>query len=155
MNRGTPTGATYKLDEKLRALFKNRAGDEFVLSDVKIDGRLVTGTTRGGKQVALRFDRVPLRGSGTPPEPEGVRNQTGVTVLSTLGTNGAVPANYDFLARAATAVKRENHEPNAILYSTRTEETLALLKATDDQPLTRPQVLQSVRELSTNQIRTT
>lgn len=102
--------------------------------------------------LALELDRVALRGSGTSPEPRGVRNQTGVEVQTTLGANGATPTNYDFLVKAVTGVKRDNFSPNAVLYSTRTEETLALLKDSGGQPLERPAILGEVAELSTNQI---
>ena len=102
--------------------------------------------------LALELDRVALRGSGTPPEPRGVRNTAGVEVRADLGANGGTPANYDFLVKILAGVRRDNFDPNAVLYSARTEETLALLKATDNQPLQRPRMLDEVDELPTTQI---
>lgn len=41
--------------------------------------------------LALELDRVALRGTGTAPEPRGVKNQSGVTAQAVGGANGATP----------------------------------------------------------------
>lgn len=38
----------------MRALFKNRAGGEVVLTDVKFEGQIVTGTAQNGQRIVLR-----------------------------------------------------------------------------------------------------
>src|SRR5215218_5278143 len=63
-------------------------------------------------QLAVELDRAALRGTGTPPEPRGIVNQTGVT-LTTHGANGALITNYDFHLDAVGAVRAANFEPNA------------------------------------------
>jgi HK97 family phage major capsid protein len=81
-------------------------------------------------QMALELDRVALRGSGTPPEPQGVRNQTGVTVTS-HGANGtaiAVATAYDWHLDAKGVVLGNNFEPNAHIQAPRTSTSLAKLR---------------------------
>jgi HK97 family phage major capsid protein len=55
-------------------------------------------------QMAVELDRVALLGTGTPPEPRGVLNQTGVT-LTAHGANGSLITNYDLGA----ALLRDGH----------------------------------------------
>ncbi|HEV8425426.1 MAG TPA: phage major capsid protein [Actinomycetes bacterium] len=81
-------------------------------------------------QVALELDRVALRGSGTPPEPQGVRNQTGVTI-TTHGANGsliAVATAYDWHLDARGVVAGNNFEPNAHIQAPRTSTSLSKLR---------------------------
>jgi HK97 family phage major capsid protein len=81
-------------------------------------------------QVALELDRVALRGSGTPPEPQGVRNQTGVTI-TTHGANGALIATataYDWHLDARGVVTGNNFTPNAHIQAPRTSTSLSKLR---------------------------
>jgi HK97 family phage major capsid protein len=80
-------------------------------------------------QMALELDRVALRGTGTPPEPRGVLNQSGVTI-TTHGANGAAIANYDFWLDAKGAVAAANFEPNAHIQAPRSSTSLSKLKET-------------------------
>lgn len=104
-------------------------------------------------QVALEFDRVALRGTGTAPEPRGVRNQTGVT-LTSHGTDGALISTlgYDMLIDAQAAGRTLNFEPNAVITAPRTEQGLAKLKDTTNQYIQPPPGL--LPRLATNQIPT-
>ncbi|GAA2987605.1 phage major capsid protein [Streptomyces fulvorobeus] len=90
-------------------------------------------------QVALELDRVALRGTGTAPEPRGVRNQTGVTLIS-HGTNGETIANlgYDMLIDSQAAIRAQNFEPTAVIDSPRTEQGLAKLKDLNGQYIQPP-----------------
>jgi HK97 family phage major capsid protein len=99
--------------------------------------------------LALELDRAILRGSGTDPEPRGIRNQTGVNVLD-MGTDGSEPTDFDFLIDAMAAVWAENGEPNAAIYSARTATTLAKLKATDNQPLRQPEAVADLTKFVSN-----
>ncbi len=101
--------------------------------------------------LSLELDRVALRGTGTDPEPRGVRNQSGVEVQS-LGTNGATPTNWSPLVNAVAGVQADNIEPNAAIYSSRTAKTFASLTATDGQPLNPPVFLSGLRQLVSNQL---
>ncbi|MFF0104512.1 phage major capsid protein [Streptomyces hirsutus] len=102
-------------------------------------------------QVALELDRVALRGSGTAPEPRGVRNQTGVTLIA-HGANGDTIANlqYDMLIDAQAAVRAQNFEPNAVIDAPRTEQGLAKLKDLNGQYIQPPQGL--LPRYPTNQV---
>jgi HK97 family phage major capsid protein len=103
------------------------------------------------RALSLELDRVALRGSGTAPEPGGIRNQAGVEIQS-MGTNGATPSNWDTLVNAVAGVQADNIEPNAAIYSSRTAKGFALFKDTTGQPLAQPRILDGVRPLVTNQI---
>jgi HK97 family phage major capsid protein len=104
--------------------------------------------------LAGELDRVALIGTGTAPEPRGIRNQSGVTIQGPLGgANGSTPANYDFLIDAAGAVVAANFEVGALarVYHSRTAKTLWKLKeATTNAPLAVPSVVQGWREYLTN-----
>jgi HK97 family phage major capsid protein len=81
-------------------------------------------------QVALELDRVALRGSGTPPEPQGVRNQSGVTITS-HGANGSTittTSAYDWHLDAAGVVAGNNFTPNAHVQAPRTSVSLSKLR---------------------------
>ncbi|MFI8510481.1 phage major capsid protein [Streptomyces sp. NPDC085460] len=102
-------------------------------------------------QVALEFDRVALRGTGTAPEPRGVRNQTGVTI-TTHGANGDTIANlkYDMLIDAQATARSLNFEPTAVIDAPRTEQGLAKLKDTTGQYIQPPAGM--LPRYATNQI---
>jgi HK97 family phage major capsid protein len=99
---------------------------------------------------ALELDRVALRGTGTAPEPRGVVNQTGVE-LQSLGVNGATPT-MDNLITGVYGVRKDNHDPNAILWAARTGETYAKLKTTTNEPLPYPPEIADIPRLTTGQI---
>lgn len=101
---------------------------------------------------ALELDRAALRGSGTAPEPRGVRNSTGVTVTAFGGVNGAAPANHDLLVDAVQVVRGGNFEPNAVIYNPRTSTTMSKLKDTSNQPLAAPQVVADLDFLPTTTV---
>ena len=100
--------------------------------------------------LALELDRAALRGSGTPPEPEGILNQTGVTVTAGIGT----PADYSELSQAIQDVRALNHEPNAILFSARDAGHYDRLQDSTNQPMMPPPSVAAIRKLVTNQIPT-
>ncbi len=100
--------------------------------------------------LALELDRAALRGSGTPPEPLGIRNTTGVAIQS-LGANGAAPT-YAALSTAIQTVRAANFEPNAIIYSPRTAGTLDRLTDSTGQPLQPPPSVEAMPLFVTGQI---
>ncbi len=101
---------------------------------------------------ALTTDYAAMYGSGTDPEPRGVKNTTGITVQP-LGTgNGATPANYLFLVDAIGALQDANEDPNAVIMAPRTERTLAKLIDGMNQPMRAPQMVQDVPRYTTNQV---
>ncbi len=77
-------------------------------------------------QMAVELDRVALRGSGTPPEPLGIKGTSGVTT-TTHGTNGTA-ISYDFLLDAAGAVRAAGFEPDAHIVAPRSVTSLGKLK---------------------------
>lgn len=108
-------------------------------------------TNELAQSIGLAVDFAALRGAGTGNIPQGIRFQPGVEILS-LGANGAVPTNYDYLIDAVAGVQGDNFEPNAILYSARTAKTHAKMKDSTGQPLSRPPLVSDVQHIVTNQI---
>jgi HK97 family phage major capsid protein len=89
-------------------------------------------------QMAVELDRVALLGTGTPPEPRGVLNQTGVT-LTDHGAAGTAITNYDWWLDAIGAVRAAGFEPNAHIQAPRSSTSLSKLKeATTNAYLTPP-----------------
>jgi HK97 family phage major capsid protein len=78
-------------------------------------------------QMAVELDRVALLGSGTPPEPRGVLNQSGVT-LTAHGANGTAISNFDWWLDAIGAVRAAGFEPNAHIQAPRSSTSLSKLK---------------------------
>ena len=118
------------------------------------DGRDVENTVRNdlAAQVALELDRVMLRGSGTAPEPRGVRNQSGITVTAFGGANGAAPTNWDHYLDAIQVLRAANYEPTAVISAPRSEATLMKLKDSTGAYLPPPAGLPT--RLTTNQVPT-
>jgi HK97 family phage major capsid protein len=102
--------------------------------------------------LSLELDRACLRGSGVDPEPEGILNQSGVTITS-LGANGATPS-WDNLIDGVASVQANNIEPNAILWASRTGQTFAKFKDSQGRYLDPPSSLSDVQRLVTNQLPT-
>ena len=104
------------------------------------------------QQFALTLDQAALYGTGTAPEPRGVKNTAAVTKTS-LGANGATPT-FDALIDSVYRVKGANHEPGAMVYAPRTGQTFAKLKDTTGQYLSPPAALDGIQRLETNQVPT-
>jgi HK97 family phage major capsid protein len=101
--------------------------------------------------LGLQLDLAALRGSGTSNQPQGIRNQSGVTIQS-LGANGATPTNWDPLVDAVAGVEGRNITPDAAILAPRSEQTLAKLKDTTNQPLQPPDYVRRLPRLTSNQI---
>lgn len=100
---------------------------------------------------ALKLDYAALRGSGTPPEPRGVRNQTGVTLYAPAANGDAM--SYDLLLTLAKSVLQANAMPNAFVLTPGAEMTLASLKeATTNAYLQPPAALANVPRLTTTSL---
>lgn len=102
--------------------------------------------------IALELDRAALRGSGVSPEPLGLRGQPGVELRPMGGANGASPTAYSDLVRAVAALRGRNVSANAVIHSSRTAESYALLVDTLGQPLEAPAYLGGLQFLESNQI---
>jgi HK97 family phage major capsid protein len=101
---------------------------------------------------ALKIDAASLYGSGTDPEPRGVKNVTEVTKTS-MGTDGATP-DWDDLVDAVGRLRDANEEPTAQILADRTGRTLAKIKASDGSYVAPPTYLDGVQRLATSQVPT-
>jgi len=102
--------------------------------------------------LALEVDRVALLGSGTAPEPRGIKNVAGIGSIS-MGTNGAAITSYDELLDSWQTLADSNSEvPTAAIMAPRTQTTYGKLKDTTNQPLRKPDMIQDLPMLTTTQI---
>lgn len=88
------------------------------------------------RSIALRFDLAAFEGSGTPPEPRGLKNVSGISTVS-MGTNGGPLSNLDPFADALGLLEQENAEGTAIAMHPRSWKAVAKLKetSTSNKPL--------------------
>jgi HK97 family phage major capsid protein len=105
---------------------------------------------------ALEWDRVALRGTGTAPEPRGLRNTSGVTTTTLSPPNGASLTSYDWLLDAVQTIRASNFEPTGVLASPRTETALAKLRegGSTGMYLAPPSALANLPRLVSNQLPT-
>ncbi|MFE5793547.1 phage major capsid protein [Streptomyces sp. NPDC056503] len=120
-----------------------------VLEDVDNLDNIITNSV--AKAIALELDRVALRGTGTAPEPRGLRNTSGITVTDLGAAAGAAPT-WDNYVQAVGTVRGENFEPNAAIHNPRTETDLSLLKDSQGQYLQPPAALSALQQLTTTQV---
>jgi HK97 family phage major capsid protein len=126
-----------------------RASRQLLDDSLNIEDALENAFTQA---ISREVDRVALRGTGTSPEPRGVRTATGVTETS-MGTNGLALSNYDKVIDLLQALAEANGAPpTAAILSPRTAAATAKFKDTTNQPLRRPQALENVPFLSTTQV---
>jgi HK97 family phage major capsid protein len=104
------------------------------------------------KSLALALDYAALYGSGTAPQPRGVRNQSGVTVVD-LGTNGYTLVDYSKFSAAISTLMGANFQgPFSAIYSARTAGELDNLQDTLHQPLRQPDLVAAMRKFVSNQV---
>lgn len=148
------------------------ADSDMTLESVTFTAQTLTGIVRASREViedatgigtelesafadvvALALDRAALYGTGTAPEPRGVKNSTGITTQS-QGANGAALTNYDPFVDAIGTLRDNNEDATGIIYAPRTERAINKLKDTTNQPMRPPQVVEGVPRYATNQVPT-
>jgi HK97 family phage major capsid protein/HK97 family phage prohead protease len=94
------------------------------------------------RSFSVEVDRTCLAGSGTPPQPRGLRSTTNVNEVS-QGTNGAALTSYDPILDLLALLWADNvTDVTTAIMAPRTLATIAKFKeATTNAPLARPPVL--------------
>lgn len=101
---------------------------------------------------ARELDRAGLLGSGTAPEPRGIANTPGISLVAN-GVNGAALANYsNFFSGMNSILSLNAPTPTAAIMSPRSLTKLGGLIDTTNQPVTVPLMLQPMRMLTTTAI---
>jgi HK97 family phage major capsid protein/HK97 family phage prohead protease len=124
-----------------------RVSRELLEDSVNIAEMLETSLVRS---FAVEVDRVALHGTGTAPQPRGLRNIANVNQVS-QGTNGAALTNYDPLLDALALLWGVNvTDVTVAIMAPRTLATISKFKeATTNAPLARPAVLSDWQFLTT------
>lgn len=105
-----------------------------------------------GQALAKELDRAGLLGSGSAPEPRGLKNTVGIQTV-TNGAAGAVLASYANLFSATQAILEANAPmPTGAIMAPRSLIKLGALADTTGQPLQVPGMLQNVKLLQTSQL---
>ena len=103
------------------------------------------------KALALALDYAALYGSGTPPQPQGLHG-SGISTVA----NGASYINVDKYLNAIALIRGANFEPNAVIYSPRTADSIARLKegvtGPSQNPLRLPEAYAALAKYQTNQV---
>lgn len=115
-----------------------------LLEDSRPDFNAILGTSLA-RAFAQEMDRVALFGSGSSPEPRGLKNTSGVSITNFVGANGgqinATNGNYNAFVDTVGRLRSKNYSPTGIIYSPRTEATFGKLTDTVGQPLAEPSYL--------------
>jgi HK97 family phage major capsid protein len=122
--------------------------NELLQDSVNVDAVLEQAIAQA---LAQKLDYTALLGSGTPPEPAGIVNQSNILTETAVGT----PADFDKFLSAIHKVKAANFEPNAVIYAPRTAQKLATLKTGltgDKTPLAMPADFAALARYTTNQV---
>jgi len=105
---------------------------------------------------AKEIDRAALRGSGTPPEPRGILNTSGIGAIAN-GAAGATLSSLkwsNLLAAYSTILAADAPPPTAAIMAPRSLVGYASLVDTPGQPLQRPFLLEPLKFIATSQIPT-
>ncbi len=118
------------------------------------DGQNVDGVIEEAVAQALagKLDYTCMLGGGVAPEPAGISTQANILTEAAVGS----PADFDKFLSALYKVKAANFEPNAVIYASRTAESLAKLKTgatvTDKTPLVQPADWAGITKYVSNQL---
>lgn len=123
-----------------------KASQEIVEDSDPVSAGEVLRTSFGGA-LALELDRVALKGSGTAPEPRGIRNQTGVSVSATAAAASwaVIAERVGVLAAANIPVETIGVAINAASWTTIMSQAEA-----GGQPIARPPFLANLQVLPTS-----
>lgn len=154
-------GAVAESDPLFRAVvakprslaFFFRVSRELVADGANLDS-LLTEAIAGA--MAAGMDRAGLLGSGTAPEPRGLRNIAGVHAIGN-GAAGASLASVRFgnlLSAWAAITGADAPAPTGAVMAPRTAVGFAALADTTTQPLRRPDLLAGLRMIPTSQLPT-
>lgn len=121
-----------------------------LVEDTDVDDQLLAAFAAS---FARKVDGAALYGSGTAPEPTGVKATTAVT-KTPLATNGAAPT-WDALVDSAGRLRDANETPTAHILSDRTGRSLAKVKGSDGQYVVPPTYLDGIPRLTTSGVPTT
>lgn len=101
---------------------------------------------------AKELDRAGLRGTGTAPEPRGIKNTLLVSNIS-HGTNGAVIANWKpLLSGLKNSLEVDGPMPTAAIMSPASLIAFSGLSDVNGQPINRPALLEPLKLVTTSQI---
>jgi HK97 family phage major capsid protein len=102
---------------------------------------------------ANAVDLAMLAGSGTAPEPRGLKNWPGVASVS-AGTNGAAPTDYGWISTCVQNILTANYplENISAIMHPRSFMEYSSLKDTQNNPLRRPPALEYIPFLPTSKI---
>lgn len=105
-----------------------------------------------GQAFAKELDRAGLRGTGTAPEPRGIKNTLLVSNIS-HGTNGAVIANWKpLLSGLKNSLEVDGPMPTAAIMSPASLIAFSGLSDVNGQPINRPALLEPLKLVTTSQI---
>jgi HK97 family phage major capsid protein len=125
-----------------------KASQELVEDADPVSVGQVLQTSFGGA-LAVELDRVALKGSGTAPEPRGIRNQSGVSVNAT-----AAAASWAVIAERVGVLVGQNIPVDRIGVAINPSSWVTVMAQAEagGQPIARPPFLEGVQVLPTSSL---
>jgi HK97 family phage major capsid protein len=118
-----------------------------------VDGIGDTLLNAFAKAFALKFDQAMLRGTGTAPEPRGIKNTSGITATAWGGANGASPT-WDMIVDNVGILQDANETVSGIVSAPRLGRSLSKLKATTNDYIDPPASVGGIPQAYSTQIPT-
>lgn len=147
------SGPTFRnvpaIPQSLSFLFK--VSRELLADAVNLESALLTTIAQA---FAKEMDRVGLRGAGSPPEPAGLLNTSGIQSV-TNGTNGAsigTTAYANFVSAIQALLAADAPKPSAFIMAPRSLTTLAGLLDSQNNARRAPKIVKKIPFLATSQI---
>ena len=150
-------GAVAESDPTFRAVvatprslaFYFKVSRELLADGANIESALIVAIAQS---FARELDRVALLGSGTAPEPRGLKNTTNVLSVAN-GANGAALSSYANIFSALQATLQVDAPlSTAAIMSPRSLVKLGGLTDSTGQPLQKPDMLKEMQFLATSQV---
>lgn len=145
VNESDPTFGSVTLAPKSIAVLV-KASVELMQDSLNLEAELPRILARA---LAHEIDRAGLIGSGSGAEPKGITNYSGLTLNTFAG--GAL-TSYAPLLNARGALHGANERLTGFILTSRDENTLAGLVASDGQPLMLPRAIEAVPMLHTTSL---
>lgn len=129
--------------------FMFKVSRELLQDAANMQEALITACSQA---MAKELDRAGLRGSGTNPEPRGIKNTTGINTV-TNGANGTALATYaNFVSALQANAEADAPAPTAAIMSPRSMMQLAGLVDSTGQPLAKPEIMKDLRFIMSTQV---
>lgn len=141
-------GAVDKITFNAQVLAGSTTISREIIEDTDLSGLLENAY---GQAVAQAWDKAALLGTGSAPEPLGLKANAAVTDKAALGTNGLAFV-WSHLIDAAASVRSRNEAARAAIMAPRSQASLGKIVGTDGHYVEKPPYLADLTMFETGQL---